>query len=282
MRTTCLLLTAVLLTSAAGAGAAGRESRPDAAKKGRQLFARALAACGGLEAFENAETLVFRGIETRAVLSGEPIVTETYVQRPDRFRTLRHAPDSGHHPSVAVWDRGKGWVGHMYGEIKSDPGTKLAFDQWRTLDLLWLHREVAEGRAKPTYLGEKLVFGDPADVVQLKWAATRVEYSFRRADGRLVRALYGAGGVQEIIGRTYLDVRFGDYRDVGGPWLPFHIEYRQLDDTGSTLQMRVEYDSIEVNQELDDALFAQPEGNLTLPASLTDAGPGMKNQQKRP
>ncbi len=221
------------------------------------VLARHREAKGGLEKLRAVESLKASG---RYTSFSEVSPFTLYRKRPDKM-LFDHRLGS----KKAVFGCGAGdpWWINLWYEV--DFAMKMP-----AVDARHLCREARIGGplldpeghgAEIALVGPGEVDGEPAIELTATYADGAVERWFLDPESSLEMARIGptADFGREVEGRTW----FSDFREVAGAKLPFYVE-SEFD-----IRHRVlEIDAIEVNPELDDALFAMP-----VPAAMRPLAP---------
>lgn len=255
-----LATTLMLLVFAQICVAQTESPSPTPDDKAEQIVQKAIQAVGG-PAYLSVQTVIGRGFitEFRDGRSGVPVRFLDYIAYPDRERT--EFSGSGNH-TIRTNDRDQGWLFDAaarslkdqtpvdVAEFKSSMQTGL-----ENLLRGWWRKE----GAKLSYVGRREAsLGRRNEVVRLTYPdGFWVEYEFAALDGIPAKALYKRKQKNpdtEELEEISEEDRFFKPLAVSGVTAFFVIDHFR-----NGMQMsRINYESVEFNKPLADALFAKP------------------------
>ncbi len=251
------LLAAVVLAALAAGPPLAAAEEPAAGLALDDVLARHRAAKGGMERLRAVESLKATG---RYTAFSEVWPFTLYRKRPDRMLFDHRL---GSKKAVFGCVGGESWWINLWYEV--DFAMKMP-----AVDARHLCRDAPidgplvdpEGHgAEIALVGPSDVDGEPAIELTATYSDGTVERWLLDPETALEMARIGptADFGREVEGKTW----FSDFREVAGVRLPFYVE-SEFD-----IRHRVlEIDSVEINPELDDALFAMP-----VPAGMRPLAP---------
>lgn len=223
--------------------------------KAEQIVERAVKALGG-DAYLNVHTLSSKGYFTqfKEGVSGLPLTFVDYIVYPDRERTEFKGG------STRVIQTNTGETGWFYdGESKTlRDMTKEQVEDFRfgmrtNIDYFLRGFWRKEG-ARLTYVGRREAsLGRRNETVRLTYTdGLVVEYEFAAQDGMPAKVLFKKKNQEGA--ETQEEDRFAQFVAIEGVLIPFIIDHF----TGGAQSSRINYQSVELNRPISDALFARP------------------------
>jgi hypothetical protein len=216
-----------------------------------EIVAANLAARGGKERIEALRSIRESGTATSAGGRIARVVRE--IKRPGMFR-LQFSSQGA--TSVFAFDGETGWeVAPLQGVFEPQV-VKAEADSAGDVDQRDIEGPLVNWREKGhlvELVGREALPGGEAFKLKLTLAGGTVRYDYvDTASHQIVRSDFS----RVIRGqRVQLQGTFSDFRDVDGLVFPFHIETRA---EGHPEVVTIAVDTIELNPELDDALFRFP------------------------
>ena len=256
-----LALTLFSISLSATAGFA----QPDAAAsprddKAEQIVQKAIQAIGG-DAYLSVKTVIGKGFYTeyRDGASGVPLRFVDYIAYPDRERT-EFSGDGNR--IIQTNDKDQGWLFDAGAKTLKDQTPKQVEDfrngmrtSMENLLRGWWRKE----GARLSYAGRREAsLGRRNEAVKLTYPdGFWIEYEFAAVEGTPAKAIYKRQhqnpDTDEMF-ETSEEDRFFKPIPVSGVSAPFVIDHFR----NSVQTSRINYESIEFNKPLDDALFAKP------------------------
>ena len=228
---------------------------PAGEEKAEQIIKRAIEALGG-ENYLKVQSTIGRGYFTqyKEGVSGLPLTFVDYLVYPDRERTEFKGA------GVRVIQTNTGDTGWLYdGQAKTlldmtrEQVEDFRFAMRTNVDYLLRGFWRKEG-AKLAYLGRREAgLARRNEAVRLSYAdGLVVEFEFGARDGLPSKVLYKRKNKEGE--ETDEEDRFAQFVTVGGVTIPFIIDHFRAGQQTS----RINYDSVEINKPIGDALFTRP------------------------
>jgi hypothetical protein len=255
-------IAAVALTIfAAFTGAAQPETpSPSPDDKAEKIVQKAIEAVGG-DAYLNIQTVTGRGFFTEYTggASGLPVRFVDYISYPNRERTEF---TGGGNRVIQTNDHDKGWIFDAAAKSLKDQTTKQVEDfktgmrnSMENLLRGWWRKE----GATLSYVGRREAgLGQRNETVKLTYPdGSSIEYEFAATDGSPAKVLYKRkykNPETELMDEVPEEDRLLRPIKVSGVIAPFVIDHFRKGIQTS----RINYESIEFNKPLADAMFAKP------------------------
>ncbi len=226
-------------------------------EKSEQLVRRAVEALGG-ERYLAARTLIGRGLYTPFAkgVSQPPNSFVDYLAFPDRERTEFRG---GGKRDIQTYDRQSGWIfdgaTRFIKDMNKDQLADFRLALRTSLDNLlrgWWRREPG---VTLTYVGrrEAGVVGRRNEAVRLTYPnGFAVDFEFGAKDALPAKSFYKRQNAEGV--ETLEEDRYARYLNIEGLLLPFVVDHYRAGDQSS----RINYDTIEINRPVPDAIFAKP------------------------
>jgi hypothetical protein len=257
------LLKLALVILALGTYARAQTEKPSPAPgdKANQIVQKAIQAAGG-SSYLNIKTVTGRGFFTdyKDGVSGIPVRFVDYISYPDRERT--EFSGGGQH-TIQTNDRDKGWLFDGAARTLKDQTTQQLEDfqfAMRTSVENLLHGWWREHSATLSYVGRREAgVGRRNETVRLTYPdGFWIEYEFAATDGLPAKVIFKrkqkkAPDSDEIAEVTEED-RLLKPVTTEGIATPFVIDHFR----DGVQTSRINYESVEYNRPLADALFAKP------------------------
>jgi hypothetical protein len=252
----CALCASALAQSSTGGGTsvkgAGEQAQDE---KAEQILKRAVEALGG-NSYLNVRTLIGRGQFTpfQAGVSGIPVAFTDYIVYPDRERTefrgqgvrtiQANTGDTGW-----IFDGAARAIKEMTPEQVEDFHVSIRTSVENLLRGSW-----RKDGAKLSYVGRREAgLARRNETVRLTYAGgMSVEFEFGAKDGLPAKVIYQRKDAEGV--EVKEEDRLLQYVAVGGIMAPFVIDHFRAGIQTS----RINYESIEVNAPVADALFTRP------------------------
>lgn len=224
-------------------------------EKAEQIVRRALEAQGG-SAFLGVRTIIGRGFFTPydKGISTVPSAFVDYLVFPDRERTEFRGSRGR---SIQTNFPGGGWLYESYTQSLTDmkpeqlENFRLAM-RTSTDSLLrgWWRKE----GARLTYLGRREAgLAKRNEAIRVAYPdGFIVDYEIGAKDGLPAKTFYKRKNAEGV--EVAEEDRFASYKNIAGVTVPFIIDHFR----GGEQTSRINYDSIEFNSPIADALFAKP------------------------
>jgi len=224
-------------------------------EKAEQIIKRAIEAMGG-ENYLKVQNTIGRGYFTqyKEGVSGLPLTFVDYIVYPDRERTEFKGT------GVKVIQTNTGSTGWLYDgqaktiqEMTSEQVEDFRFAIRTNIDYLLRGYWRKEG-AKLSYVGRREAgLAKRNETIRLMYTdGLTVEFEFGARDGLPSKVLYKRKNKEGE--ETDEEDRFAQFVTVSGVTLPFVIDHFR---TGQQTS-RINYDSVEINRPIGDALFTRP------------------------
>lgn len=243
-------------TAFAQGAAAAKDANASGDEKVEQILKRAVEALGGAN-YLNVRTVVSRGRFTpfQDGISGLPTAFLDYIAYPNRERT-EFRSKSGR--VIQVNDGDGGWVFDGAARTIKDM-TPQQVEDFKRFTLRTSVENLLRGGwrkdgAKLTYVGRREAgIARRNEVVRLTYAdAMSIEFEFGAKDGLPAKVLYQRTNAE---GEEALEEdRLAQNIPVGGVVAPFVIDHYRA----GVQAYRINYESIEFNVPVAEALFARP------------------------
>jgi len=233
-----------------------KDAKASGEEKAEQILKRAVEALGGAN-YLNVRTVVSRGRLTpfQEGVSGLPTAFLDYITYPNRERTEFRA-QSGR--VIQVNDGDGGWVFDGAARTIKDMAREQVEDYTRYTLQTSVENLLRGGwrkdGAKLTYVGRREAgIARRNEVVRLTYAdGMSVEFEFGAKDGLPAKVLYQRKNAEGV--EAPEEDRLAQHIAVGGVVAPFVIDHYRA----GVQAYRINYESIEFNVPVAEALFARP------------------------
>jgi zinc protease len=218
--------------------------------EGEELMSRVVAGLGGEERIATVSSVRRAGSVTMRTPQGEmSLGLDTLEVFPDRVHQTMRSPMG--EMTLVVSPQEAFMV--MAGQTQELPSSQKE-DTLATLSRapLWVARRLGDPAVTLSAAGTKSVGDVAAELLDVDVEGSRVRWYVDSETGRILRSVYmqtGPAGPQERIDD------YSDFREVDGLRQPFRIDITM----GGEPSGQVELETIEVNPEIDDELFARPQ-----------------------
>ena len=251
------------IPSGSRAGGAEAKKLPANLPSASELIENYINAVGGTAALEKITSRVEKGTE---YFHGQPVRVEILTEAPEKQAIVRHLPTG---ESDTIFDGRSGWFVFPGGGAREmhaadldaarmDADLQLPLHIRRLFPELRLeYPETVEGREAYSLLGIRE--GQPP-----------TKLLFDEKSGLLVRMVRS---VESPLGRDPTQIDYGDYRDVDGLQIPFHITRSQPE---SVSDVRIE--TVQQNVQIDEKQFANPTSKHALKSSAPATQPARPRQ----
>ncbi len=218
-----------------------------------ELVARNTQARGGIEKLRAIRTLRSTGTLRFSAVGFS--VEMRYVQLIKRPGSLRTEAVLQGMTAITAWDGSVGWLIQPF-QGRVDP-ERMAADDVKGLELdADIDGPLVDAKAKGhtvTYLGTEDVDGTDAHKLKVTLKNGNVRYVYLDPDYFLAIRTLDEMTVRGVT--TEHETDLGDYEQVDGVYFPFSVEFGAK---GGPKGQKIAIDKIEVNVDLDDALFQFP------------------------
>jgi len=249
---------AILLFVSTAAAQAQPAAKPD--EKAEQILQKAIQAVGG-DAYVKVQTVTARGFFTEypGGAPGVPVKFIDYISYPDRERTEF---TGGGNRIIQTNDKTQGWLFDAAAKTLKDQTPKQVEDfrtGMRTSMENLLHGWWRQEAATLSYVGRReATLGRRNETIKLTYPdGLWIEYEFAAIEGTPAKIIYkrkiqnpDTEQMEEFTEEDRLFRLIG----VGGINAPFVIDHFR----NGVQTSRINYESIEFNKPIPDALFAKP------------------------
>jgi zinc protease len=226
------------------------EATAETVARGRQLLSKAVAACGGTEAFAAIKNYVMKNDITVLTPQGEVsfAATTTFVL-PDRLQHVIVTP-MGEMKQVVVQD--EAWTVTDQGTADMQESEKKQMQSQMFRNWVNLFRMSDAEGLSVRYLGSEQVDGTKAEIISLADEKGSTVKLFLNAETfvPLKQAYKG----MTITGPADIEELYSDMRDVSGIKLPFSV----LLNANGQKYLETKIVEVEFNAEIDAGIFEKP------------------------
>jgi predicted Zn-dependent peptidase len=229
------------------------EEAPEATEatltKGREVLGKAIAACGGVEAFQAIKTVQQKGNLTIVTPQGEmSLQADATIAFPDRLRVTMKTPMGD---VSQVMNGTKAWMVSPQG-TQPAPREQLISSLWQSISYLFAHSDTEGLTAQ--HLGEADVSGQACEIVLITPPQAKSFKLFISAQTNMpVKMDYQ--GMNFMGAPVASEQSFLDFREVGGVKLPFKSVTLQ---DGKPAQEGITSEIL-INVSVDESLFSVKE-----------------------
>jgi photosynthetic reaction center cytochrome c subunit len=208
-----------------------------------QIIDNYIRALGGAAAIEKISSREEKG---SAAMRGQSVGVEVFTKAPGKRTVVRHLPEG---EGVTAFDGKTGWVA-MPGRPTHDlRGAEIEAARMDADLQFPLHIQQIFPELRVEY-PEKIMEREANVLLGIKEGQPSVKFYFDQQSGLLVRSVRYA---ESPLGLDPTQLDYGDYRDVDGIQVPFHIT---ISEPGSSWSMQMR--EVRQNVQVDDAKFAKP------------------------
>lgn len=219
-----------------------------------QLVEQHIAALGGMDNLEDIQSLKWTGA---ADMMGNSMAYTLYQERPGKMRTEFDMSNMGG-TMTSAYDGTVAWSDNpMQGggpQPVDDNRAQSMMEQAAIGSFLVDYRDMGY---ELMYDGEATVQGTPALKLNVMRPDSSVITTYLDAETYLIVKTETEGSNPQF-GSFTVQTLYSDYRDVDGVQLPFTVE-SIIGSSNGEFSWEVTFDEVEVNPDIDDALFTMPQ-----------------------
>jgi hypothetical protein len=225
-------------------------SPPDVPPPG-PIVDRYLQAIGGVQKLASVQSFAATGTSQGFRGFGGGGRVQLYGRRPDQRSLIIEYAAAGRDATVRSFDGMNGWIRTPLNILGEYPLSGTELDGAKLDAQLAFPDQIKTALTRIRTLDPDQIDGKDVEVIQGNGPRnTFATLSFDKQSHLLVRMVrYGPSP----IGRMPTQIEFGDYRDVGGIKMPFHLNFVWLDGRDA-----IQLDTIKLNAPVDASKFGRP------------------------